>query len=340
MRVTGIWLVIGLTACAEVSVATKPAAHEREARTLHIEQARFFPEGVAVDKAGNFYIGSMELGAIHRVAAGTQQAQPFIEPNQENQLVSALGLLADDATSTLYVCSSDAGNAARSGSAPAAIKAFDLGSGAFRKSFAWPAYSGPHLPDEQTKGVTGFCNDLTLDPQGNLYATDSWYPRILKLPAGGDALEEWVVSETFPQDQWHLNGIDLDPSTSTLYVVENHPGALYAIPILKNGAPGSVTKLTSSRELLAPDGLKVAAPGLLVVAEGGNAGGGVSTLQIRDGQAELRELAKGFDHVATLALFQSSAWVVENQGDHFWSPDQAGREATPPFRVVEVPLNR
>lgn len=331
-------LLFGASACAEVSVAAKTTALERDARALRIEHARFFPEGVAVDKAGNFYIGSMELGAIYRGTASTSVAQPFIEPNDENQLVSVLGLLADDATNTLYVCSSDAGNAARSGTAPAAVKAFDLASGAFRKSYAWPAFSGTQLPADVTKGVNGFCNDLTLDADGNLYATDSWYPRVLKLAPFAEVLEEWLVSDVFPQDQWHLNGIDVDQSSNTLYVVENHPGALYAVPIRRNGSPGRVSKLSTSRELLGPDGLKVAAPGLLVVAEGGNQGGGVSTLHVRGGQAEVKEVAKGFDQVATLALFQSSAWVVENQGDHFWSPDESGRDATPPFRVVEVPL--
>ena len=33
--------------------------------------------------------------------------------------------------------------------------------------------------------VHGFCNDMTMDAEGNLYATDSWYPRVLRLKAGG-----------------------------------------------------------------------------------------------------------------------------------------------------------
>jgi hypothetical protein len=32
------------------------------------------------------------------------------------------------------------------------------------------------------------------------------------------------------------------------------------------------------------------------------------------------QVASGLDGFATLALFQASAWVVENQGDHFWNP--------------------
>ncbi len=308
------------------------------ARVIDIMPERFFPEGVSVDKEGNFYVGSMELGSIYRATASSAQAEPFIAPDDENDLVSVIGLFADDTSGTLYVCSSDAGNGSLAGKAPAAIKAFELATGDFIASYAWPAFSGGALPDDMTQGVNGFCNDMTMDARGNLYATDSWYPRILRLPAGGDALEEWLVSDLFPQDQWHLNGIDVDQTSQTLYAVENHPGALYAIPILADGSPGRVRELTTSRALLSPDGLKVMAPNLLVTAEGGNAGGGVALLRVAGDEVEVEEVIKGFDQVATLALCQSSAWVVENQGDHFWGAADNGPNADPPFRLVEVPL--
>src|SRR4029077_339674 len=51
------------------------------------------------------------------------------------------------------------------------------------------------------------------------------------------------------------------------------------------------------------------------------------------------QVASGLDGYATLALTQASAWVVENQGEHFWDAAKSGKDATPPFRLVEVPLN-
>jgi sugar lactone lactonase YvrE len=307
-------------------------------RVIEITPERFFPEGVTVDKNGNFYIGSMELGVIYRATANGGTAEPFIEPDTDNDLVSVIGVFADDANDMLWVCSSDAGNSPQAGDAPAAIKAFSLPDGEFVASYALPEFSGEALPMDATNGVTGFCNDMTMDAAGNLYATDSWYPRILRLPAGGTALEEWVVSSVFPQDQWHLNGIDIDQSNGTLYVVENHPGALYSIPIEADGTAGTVTEVTTSRALLSPDGLKVIAPNLLVTAEGANEGGGVAYIRMTGSDGEVEEVIKGFDQVATLALYQASAWVVENQGDHFWGATDNGPDADPPFRVVEVPL--
>lgn len=311
-------------------------------RAIDLTLPRFFPEGVAVDKRGNFYIGSMELGSIHRASAGDATSEPFIEPDDENELVSTIGLYVDDATDTLYVCSSDAGNSPRAGKAQAAIKAFSLPEGELLASYEWPEFSGPQWTTEVPSGVNGFCNDMTMDAEGNLYATDSWYPRILRLPAGGDALEEWLVSDSFhpTDDPWHLNGIDVDQSNDRLYVVENHPGTLFVVPIQASGAPGTPAEVAvSPRSLLSPDGLKVAAPNLLVTAEGGNEGGGVSVVRIDDETATVDEVISGFDQVATLALREGSAWVVENQGNHFWGPATNGPDATPPFRLVEVPLD-
>jgi sugar lactone lactonase YvrE len=311
-------------------------------RVIQLEPERFFPEGVAVDKNGNFYIGSMELGEIHKATAKDSASKPFIAPDATNRLVSVIGLFVDDAKDILYVCSSDAGNSPQAGNAQAAIKAFQLPDGEFLTSYEWPKFSGTSWTDEVPVGVNGFCNDMTMDADGNLYATDSWYPRILRLPAGGDALEEWVVDPIFhpTDDPWHLNGIDIDQSNDVLYVVENHPGTLFSVPIKANGDPGAPREVSvSPRALLNPDGLKVAAPGLLVTAEGGNEGGGVSVVRVDGAKAALTEIIKGFDQVATLALREGSAWVVENQADHFWGPGKNGPDADPPFRLVEVPLD-
>ena len=159
-------------------------------RAINITPERFFPEGVAVDKSGNFYIGSMELGSVQIAQPNSQETKPFIEADATNELVSVIGLYVDDASDTLYVCSSDAGNSPQTGTAQAAIKAFKLPDGEFVASYEWPEYSGTQWTDEVPEGVNGFCNDMTMDADGNLYATDSWYPRVVRLPAGEAGLEE------------------------------------------------------------------------------------------------------------------------------------------------------
>jgi len=296
----------------------------------------FFPEGVTLDADDNFYLGSMNTGAIHKAAADAAVTAPFIKANATNGLVSVLGLYATE--DTLWVCNSDAGNGELAGDAPAALKSFDLASGDLIGSWDWPAYATP-LPEADTGGVNGFCNDITVDDDGNVYATDSWYPRILRLPAGAtetDTLEEWVVDTTvFPTTQWHLNGIDIDRTNGIIYAVENHPGALYAIELLPNGNAGTVSAVTTSRPLYSPDGLKVVGDGLLAIAEGQT--GGISLIEIAaGGEGHVRRISTGLDGIATFALRGGSAWLVENQGDHFWGE---ATDPVKPFRLVEVPLN-
>lgn len=70
------------------------------ARVVNMEPARFFPEGSTVDRKGNFYIGSMDMGVIYKATADGKTATPFIGAD-DGGLVSVLGLYADDATGTL-----------------------------------------------------------------------------------------------------------------------------------------------------------------------------------------------------------------------------------------------
>jgi sugar lactone lactonase YvrE len=299
-------------------------------RVLDMEPARFFPEGVTVDKKGNFYLGSMDLGVIYKGTADGKTTTPFISA-EAGGLVSVLGLYADDAANTLWACNSDADNGQRKGTAPVSLKSFNLETGALTGTFDWPAPTGTPVAGAK---VNGFCNDITIDWAGTVYATDSWYPRILRLRKGATALEEWISDPAFGADQWHLNGIDVDQAAKNLYVVENHPGHLWRIPIAADGSAGSITEIVTSKPLGGPDGLKVVAPNLLATAESN----GVSLVAVSGDTAQVTQVATGLDGYATLALHQASAWVVENQGEHFWDAAKSGKDATPPFRLVEVPL--
>jgi sugar lactone lactonase YvrE len=302
-----------------------------------IDKTRFFPEGSTVDDEGAFYVGSMDQGLIYKATAASDTATPFITPDDTNKLVSVLGLYAHVPSSTLWACSSDAGNSQRKGTAPVALKAFDLATGVFKGSWDWPA---PTTTPIAGATVNGFCNDITVDHAGNVYATDSWYPRIVRLPAGATGttpLAEWVTSSIFDPTQWHLNGIDVDPAGANLYAVENHPGHLYRVVIAADGSAGAVTEIATSRPLRGPDGLKVIGAATLATAEGDT--GGMAVVELTGDSGWVRTVSTGLDGVATFALRSGSAWLVENQGDHFWNPTGAnGPDANKPFRLVEIPL--
>jgi hypothetical protein len=81
-----------------------------EQRTRHRHRTgAVLPEGSTVDRAGNLYVGSMDMGVIYKATADGKTAAPFIDATAGG-FVSVLGLYADDATKTLWACNSDAGN--------------------------------------------------------------------------------------------------------------------------------------------------------------------------------------------------------------------------------------
>jgi sugar lactone lactonase YvrE len=182
----------------------------------------------------------------------------------------------------------------------------------------------------------GFPNDLTIDPAGNVYVTDSWSPRILRLPAAGGALGDWINDPQLGVEQWSLNGIDYDPACGAIYAVNQLAGKLFRIQVNPDGSAGRLTLIQTQRQLRRPDGLKVIGRDTLATAEGGS--GGMAVLHLHGDGADVVTVNEGLDQVSTFAFYQGSAWVVENQGDHFWDPAHAGPDADPPFRVVEVPL--
>ena len=293
-----------------------------KAGVITIPGDRYFPEGVTVAADGMFFVGSLFEGSIMRAPAGATRMEPFIEPGA-NGLVSVLGLWADEARNMLWACSSDAGNGRLAGSAPVGIKAFDLKTGAAKGSYDFPG--------------GGFANDLTFDALGNLYVTDSWTPRILRLRAGDSALDEWINDPQLGVEQWSLNGIDFDRSSSTIYTVNQNAGRLFRITIGPDGIAGAVTLIQTSQELRRPDGLKVIGPNILATAEGG--AGGMSIITVQGDTAHVRRVPARLDGVTTFAFYNGSAWVVEGQSDHFWDPVNAGPNADPPFKIVEVSVD-
>jgi hypothetical protein len=163
-------------------------------------------------------VGSLGHGSILRAAPGADAALELV-PAGANGMLSAVGLLADEATSTLRVCSSEAGANPDVPQTPTGIRAFDLPTGDARARSDFPSPEG------------SLCNDLALDSRSNLYATDSFKPRILRLPRGGAAVEAWLEDPRFlAGGAFNLNGIAID-SRDRVHVIMSSSGALYRVPV-------------------------------------------------------------------------------------------------------------
>jgi len=289
-----------------------------------------FPEGIAVDAAGNFFVGSINGGEIFRVslADGT-----ISTPFETSDFGAIIGLNLHD--SVLWAC--------RSTDSAAQVIGLDIESGAELVRHAFPS-EDPELNEEGS----GFCNDLTFDGDGNLYATDSFgdaganlpatrQSRIIRVLAGDlmtpNSAETWLDDPEFvvPDTAFGLNGIDADGS-DRIFVVRALGGEIFEVPILANGDAGEPEPVTTSLDLDQGDGMKLVNDALFLVQQ--------STLvriDLTNGLVTTISDDFATEFLTTFAIFGSAAWIVEGQLDHLLEMDAPPPEL--PFRVVRVALD-
>lgn len=245
-----------------------------------------FPEGIAVDKTGNVYVSMIVLNQIRK-----------IDPNGIQSVVAEFDVpgagpagLAVDAAGTLYV----------------AVAALDLGTGETD-----PATRGVYRvrPDGTTERLPGsgamvFPNDVTLDKQGNVYATDTAAGEVWRIPRGGPA-ELWAQGPLLEGDGSFgfpfpigANGIAF--RHSRLIVGNAERGLLVEIPIQPDGSAGALTLLAESPALVGADGIALDVHGAVY------AGIGVQNTVVRvrgDGSIDTLATANdGLNQPSTLAF--------------------------------------
>ena len=231
-------------------------------------------------------------------------------------MAGAVGLRVDPARNLLWACASDSAQQVYP-----SIDAFDLDSG---EHLASHGFDSP-----------GLCNDLVLDDDGNVYATDSFGHRIFRV-AAEDALDDgvaetWLADPTFvvPPEQFGLNGIVWD--AGSLWVGVYADGRVFEIEVADDGSPGTVTLAGEPGTLAGPDGM-LAHDGAVLVVEGLAAR--LSRLDL--GDLSVTPLAEGFDFPTTVAVVGDTAWVAQGQFDHLYGIDP--NPPSLPFLVRRVPL--
>jgi sugar lactone lactonase YvrE len=281
---------------------------------LVLPGSRFFPEGIAAGSDGSFYVGSMGTGAIVRFAPGATQSQTLVPARDA---FGVYGLAVDEDRDLLWACTYDD---LLYPAQPAYLKAYSLDNGAEQASFVMP-------------GDSGFCNDLILDDEGNVYATDALANTIVRLPSGGSALETWSADPAFADEpgNFTVNGIVFDPDSSKLYVVKYSTGQLFSIRVNADGSAGTVHEIQVNSPLQYPDGIEMLHDGVFLVVE--NNIGRVSVVALWGGSAHRFTIAQGLNEPTTAAIHNRSAWVVEGQGSLLYGED----EPSLPFRVRRVP---
>src|SRR6202012_326354 len=92
---TGLALVLGVAFGGAALAQSAPASVPDKS----------FPESVTSTKDGTLYAGSFNKGGVVKVAPGGK-AEQFVKPGAAGTR-SVLGVLADEKSGTLYVCSND-----------------------------------------------------------------------------------------------------------------------------------------------------------------------------------------------------------------------------------------
>lgn len=293
-----------------------------------------FPEGIAVDANGNFFVGSLTQGTVFRASL---EEGTITTPFDTEGLRGVVGLTVHD--DMLWLCHSNP----TLGVELAQIVGFDLDTGEEVVRHNFPA------SDTDLEEGSGFCNDLDFDADGNLYATDSFgdsvanadsgtrNSRIIRVPADDlltpNSAEEWLVHASFevPSDAFGVNGISV--FGDSVFVVVSAGGAVYEVPIEANGSAGTPDAPPAPNENLdSGDGLEVLDADTLLLVQNSQ----LTRLSLQNGDVEPLTGDGEFDTLTTFAVFGNTAWVVEGQLNVLFDP------ATPPpelpFRVVRVPI--
>ncbi len=283
-----------------------------------------YPESLSATSDGTVYAGSLYEGGIFRAAPGAATAERWIKPGA-NESMSTLGVLADEKSGTLWVCSSNLGAFGvqpPGGEKPVALKAFDLKSGAGKGS--WP------LPGDKS-----LCNDMAVGADGAVYVANSFQPHILKLAPGATSLAVWASDPRFTAEGPGLDGIAVGDD-GKLYVNTFATGLLFRIEMNGDGKAGRITQLKTTPGFEHADGMRASGRNRLLVVEGADAGR-FDVIELTGDNATVKIVKGGFKQPVSVWQIGDQAWVLEGQlATLFDPPEKRGKPG--PFRAYAVDL--
>jgi hypothetical protein len=270
---------------------------------LELPGTAYYPESLSAGTDGTLYVGSLATGQVVAFKNGSLDPDVVISGNG---VTGVTGVLAHD--DQLWICSVDT-----TFQRPTEVRSFDLAGN--------PLHAFPLAANQ-------FCNDMVFDGAGNLYATDSFAGTVLRLPAGGSALETFVSDPSFKpatQGAFGLDGIVV--IGGSLYVNKLDTGGLFQIDI----ASKAITPITVTPALVGPDGMRVLDDKTLLVIEGP---GRLTKVRLAGAAATATTAVDGLDQPTSVIKARGTYWVSQGQlGRLFAMPPQ---QPMLPFLVRRV----
>jgi WD40 repeat protein len=283
---------------------------------IRIMDTEVFPESISAGADGTIYSGSVK-GNVYRAAPGADQAHAWIRHGPENGILTILGVLADDAHQTLWLCSVPNAFGPERSEGVSALKAFDLATGNLQASYDFPAPASA-------------CNDITVAQDGTVYASDTPNGRIFRVAPG---TEDMTLYGQDPE----LVGIDgiAFSQDGTLYANNIRSQKIYRIESGPDGNMGNINTLEVSHALGGPDGMRLISGNRFIQAE--SSIGRLSIVEIEGDKAVMTILKDDLLSSPGATVVGNTAYVIESNIAYLFNPDLRGQEP-PPFMLYAIPL--
>ena len=286
-------------------------------RDILIDDTQVFPESITSMSDGTVLAGSVK-GYVYRTDPGGKVARPWIMHSPENGILTILGVLADEKTRTLWLCSDPNFFGPERSQGTASLMAFDLDDASQKGVYPFPAPGGA-------------CNDITIGADGSVFASDTPNGRILVLKPGRAALEVFGQSDL-------LRGIDgiAFGGDWTLYANNVQTQKIFRVGFSPAGGMGELTELATSHELGGPDGMRLIEGNRFIQAESGI--GRLSVVTIDGDNATLDILADDLVSSPGATVVGDTAYVIESNIQYLINQDLRGQQP-PPFMLLAFPIN-
>jgi len=297
---------LALAACAQAQT-TLP--------DIRIMDTQVFPESLSAASDGSIYIGSV-AGNVYKAQPGAAEAHAWIRHSPENGILAILGVLVDETSNTLWLCSAPNFFGPERSQGVSSVMAFDLASGAQKGNYPFPG--------------GGTCNDLTVAQDGAVLATDTPGGRILALDPGASELRVVGQSDL-------LRGIDGIAFSAdwTLYANNVQTQKIYRIALNADNTMGALSDLQLSHELGGPDGMRLIDGSRFIQAEGTI--GRLSVVTIEGDSATMTVIDDALESSPGATIVGTTAYVLESNIQYLLNPDLRGQEP-PAFMVLARPL--
>ena len=282
---------------AEPEPAPTPAPEDAAATavvelpgTIMAERGGFIPEGVEYDTANErFLTGSIAEGSIFEIGADGSVTAVVTD----GELISSVGIEADEATDRLLVANADAAVFDGSGAGHAKLGVYQLSTGE-RLAMVDLGASIGNPPDD----AAYFANDVTAGDDGTAYVTDTRMNTIYRVSA------DYEASVLHRFDDFAPNGIVHHPDG---YLLVAGGTMLWKVPV---DDPSSATPVALPEEIPGQDGAVWTADGRLIIVS--NSGNRVVALTSSDdwATATLAGVAVYEAQATTAAVVGNDVYVV------------------------------